>query len=134
MLVSERCGHAAARCALDESLHDEERLVHLLDGSGILADGRSYRRHSHGTPAELVDDGQENLIVGFIESVLVDIQSLESHLRYLARDASVALYLRKVAHTAQQRVGYSGRSAAAFRYLHGGIVVDGHLQQARRAV
>ena len=48
-------------------------------------------------------------------------------------DATCALHLGKVAHTAQEGVGDTGRATAAAGYLHGGIIIDGHLEYARRA-
>ena len=48
-------------------------------------------------------------------------------------DTSVSLYLGEVAHTAQQSVGDTGRSARAAGNLHGGILVDGNLQDGCRA-
>ena len=41
MFVSLVGDFAAARCALQETLLDEERLVDFLYGTGILTDGRA---------------------------------------------------------------------------------------------
>ena len=111
MLIGEGCDHASALRSLDESLHDEIRLVHFLDGAGVLADGGGYSADAYRTSAELVDDGQEYLVVNLVEAILVDVERRERQPCYVAVDAYVALHLRKVAHTAQQGVGYTGRSA-----------------------
>ena len=111
MLVSERCDHASALRSLDESLHDEIRLVHFLDGAGVLADSGGYGADAYRTSVELVNDGQQYLVVNLVKTILVDVERRERQPCYVAVDASVAFHLRKVAHTAQQGVGYSWRSA-----------------------
>ena len=69
---------ASARSALDEPLFYKIRLVHLLYGTRILAESRSNSADAHRAALELVDDDAENLIVNLVETVFVDIQSLES--------------------------------------------------------
>ena len=61
MLVGKRRCHSASRRALDETLHDEERLVNLLYGAAILAYCRSNGAYAYWATTELVDDGGENL-------------------------------------------------------------------------
>ena len=111
MVVGKLSGHAAARGSLDESLHDEVRLVHLLDGSGILADGCGNRSHAHRSAMKLVDDGGENLVVDLVQTILVDVERTERGLSNVVGNGAVALHLGEVAHTAQQRVGDTGRTA-----------------------
>ena len=61
MLVGKRRCHSSSRRALDETLHDEERLVNLLYGAAILAYCRGNGTYAYRTATELVDDGGENL-------------------------------------------------------------------------
>ena len=74
MFVCQLCHHTTTRGALDEALHDKEWLVDLLDGTSVLADGSSNSGDSNGTATEFVDDGEQDAVVDFIETVLVDIQ------------------------------------------------------------
>src|SRR5439155_6039957 len=55
MLVRARRGAAAARRAGQEPLLHEERLVHFLQRSGILAHGGGARGESHRAAVELLD-------------------------------------------------------------------------------
>ena len=53
MLVGKRRCHSASRRALDETLHDEERLVNLLYGAAILAYCRGNGAYAYRTATEL---------------------------------------------------------------------------------
>ena len=75
--VGEGCHHTSALRALYEALHDEIRLVHLLDGARVLADGCGYGRHADRTAAELVDDGEQYLVVDLVQTILVDVERRE---------------------------------------------------------
>ena len=55
-------GFAAAGRAFEEAFLDQERLVNLLDRSGVFADGRGDGVQSYGTAAELFDDRSEDLV------------------------------------------------------------------------
>ena len=127
-----RC-HSSARSAVDKSGFDQERLVDLLDRSGVFADGRGDGVQSYGTAAELFDDRSEDLVVHLIESARVDIERRESDLCDFEVDVPFALDHGEVAHSAQQRVGDSGRAARAERHLVRRVVVDRDVQNARRA-
>src|SRR5262245_44918350 len=58
--IRQRRGAAAARGPFEEALLDEKRLVDLLQGSGIFADGHGHGPEADRTAAELLDDGAEN--------------------------------------------------------------------------
>ena len=85
--------HTSARRALDESLHDEERLVHLFHSTRILTNGSGYGRYAHRTSTELVHYRYENLIVYLVKTVTVYIESRQAHTRnvgiYAARTLSL---------------------------------------------
>ena len=108
MLIGQLRYHAATGRALDESLHDEERLIDLLYGACILADGGGDGRDAHGPALELVDDGQQDAVVYFVQTVLVDVQCGQRQLGDVDVDAAVTLYLCEVAYTAQQGIGKYG--------------------------
>ena len=54
VLARRRRGHPAARRAGDQALLDEERLVHVLDRLGLLADADGQRRQPDRAAAELL--------------------------------------------------------------------------------
>ena len=111
MLIRQIRHFATTRCALDEALLDEEGFIDLLYGAGVFADGGGDGSDAHGAALELIDDGQQDLAVDEVEAVAVDVQGLQRIARYLQVDASVALDLCEVAHTAQQGVGNTWRAA-----------------------
>ena len=111
MTISQFCHHTSSGGALDKALHDEEGLVHLLHGAGILAHGSGDGCDAHRTTLELVDDGQQDLIVDFIETVLVYIQGRQGNLGDLGVDLAVALHLCEVPHASEQCVGDTWRSS-----------------------
>src|ERR687898_3040446 len=55
-----RGGDPAARRAHQEAPLDEERLVDVLDGLGLLADADGQRGEPHGTTAEALADGRQD--------------------------------------------------------------------------
>ena len=96
MLVGQLGDHTSAGSALDESLHDEIRLVNLLDSAGILAEGRGDGVDTHGAATECVDDGEQYLVVGFGETEAVDIQCREGLLCFVVGDESGVVVLGEI--------------------------------------
>ena len=119
--------------ALDEALLDEERLVDFLYRARVLAQGGGDGGQAHGTALELVDDGGQQFVVYLVQAVAVDVQCLQGIGGNLRVDASRTFDLRKVPHTPQQRIGDTGRSAAARGNLLRRLRRAGHVQDARRA-
>src|SRR5437867_3122447 len=90
VLVRARCGAAAARCAGEEALLHQERLVHLLERPGIFAHGGRHGRYTHRAALELLDDRLEDARIHVVEPELVHVEPLER----LRRDASGDLAVR----------------------------------------
>ena len=111
MTICQFGNHPSTRGALDKALHDEERLVYLLYRSAIFSDGRGDSRDTHGSTLELIDDGEQDLIVDFIESILVDIQGGQGYFRDVTVYSSTTLYLCEVAYPSQQGIGNTGCTA-----------------------
>ena len=129
MVVGKFRSHSTTRSALDKTLHDKERLIHFLYRARILADGCGYGAHTHGSATELVDDGGENLVVNLVQTVLVDVQRLERHLRNIISDGSVTLHLGEISHAAQERIGNTRRSARTAGDFHRSRILDRHFQE-----
>ena len=103
----------ATRGTLKESLLNKERLIYILYCSCVLAKGSGNGTKTHRTALELVNDGGQYAVVYLIQAIFVYIQCLKGDIGYGKGNPARPFYLRKVTHTTQQRVGYTGRSAAA---------------------
>ena len=134
MLIRQISALATARRAHDEAFLDEERLTDLLDGAGVLAHRRGDGVDTHRAALELIDDGREDLVVHVVKAVLVHVEGLQADAGNVDGDGTVALDLGEVADTAQQQVGNTRRATTATGNLEGRRVVDGHTQDARRAL
>ena len=130
MLVGQFCNLAPSWRALYEAFLYEERFVHLLHRASVLAYGGGDGVDAHGTALELVYDGQQYLVVYLVQAIAVDIQCLQGIACYVHVYPAVALHLCKVAHTAQQGIGYTWRATAAAGYFAGGLALYGHAQNA----
>ena len=82
MLISQVSSFAATWCALDKSLHDEERLIDFLHSALVLANGCGYGCKAYGTSAKLVYNSGENTIVYFVQAKGVDIEGLQRQVGY----------------------------------------------------
>ena len=102
--VSQFGDHSSTLCALDETFHDEIWFVNILHGAGVLSDGSSYGSNAHRSTLELVDDGGENLIIDFIESIFINIEGSKGYLSDVGVDITIAPYLSKITDAAQQSV------------------------------
>src|SRR3712207_8282064 len=72
MLIGKFRHLPSARCTLHKTLFDKERLIDLLDGSGVFAQRGSDGSQSHRTSFKLVDNGAQNLVVYLVEPVAVE--------------------------------------------------------------
>src|SRR6185436_544294 len=118
---------ASAWCALQESVLDEERLVDLLEGARVLADGGGDGADTDRPAVELLDDGLENARVHVVEPELIDLEQLESVGGDFAIDPSARLHLGEVADPPQQPVGDARRAARSLGYLLSAVLIDVHL-------
>ena len=82
MLVGKVRHFTSARGTLKESLLDKERLVHILDGAGILAQCGCYGADAHRTALELVNDGGQYTVVNLIQAVFVYVKCLKGDIGY----------------------------------------------------
>ena len=74
VLARRRRRHPAARRAHEQALLDEERLVHVLDRLGLLADADGQRRQPDRAAAELLAQRGEDGPVDLVEPALVDAE------------------------------------------------------------
>ena len=131
MPVSVCGGDAAARGAVDESVHEEVRLVDVLDGAAVLAEGGSQGFDADRAAGELVDDGHEVVPVVLVESELIDVEDVECHVGDLLGDTTVETDIREVTYTLQQAVRESRRAAGAQCDTLSAGVVNVYIQHLR---
>ena len=111
VLVRGGHGDATARGAGQHALLDEERLVHVFDGLGLLADADGQGAEAHRTAVELLADRREDRPVDLVETAPVDAEQLQAILCRGHRDGAVATHLGVVANAPQQPIGDSWRAS-----------------------
>ena len=123
---------APAWRAGEHPLLDQERLVHVLDRLGLLADADRQRRQADRAAAELAAQGVEDGAVDLVEAELVDPEQRQPGARDVGRDVAVAADLGEVADPAQQAVGDARRAARAAGDLPRARLVDRRRRGSRR--
>ena len=101
MFVGQFRHFTPARGTLQKAFFYEERFIYLLQRAGILAQGRCDGGQTYGSSFKLIDNGTQNLIIHFIESVSVDIQCFQCVTGNFRIDASRTFHLCKVAYPSQ---------------------------------
>src|SRR5688572_2127219 len=141
-IVSLRARPAPARGLHDEPALDEERLVDVLDGALLLADGHRDGLEAHGVGC--LEEDREYGAVHAIEPVLVDAEPVEA-LRHVGaaqdepaverrRLAAPAPVLADVADAAQEAVRVARGAAAAPGEEEGGLFIERAAQDPRGAL
>lgn len=120
--------------ALDVAFHDEERLVHLLDGAGLFAYCRCDGGEADGTAFEFVDNRRQDADVHFVETCLIHVEGGKAIAGDFLIHRAVAFYLGKVTDAAKQRVGDARCAATAPGDFMRALWRDGDVEDGRRAV
>ena len=63
------------RGALEQARPEQVRLVHVLEGVLLLAQGSGKGLEAHGAPVELLDDREQQPPVHLVEPLLVDLKA-----------------------------------------------------------
>src|SRR5271166_6673627 len=72
MLVRQMCRNPSARRAVEKPNLDEERFVDLFYRIGLFGERRGQRVHAHRASLVLLDDGEQQLAVNFVEAMAID--------------------------------------------------------------
>ena len=123
-----RGGHAPTWRALQIALLNQIRLDHIFNGARLFAYAGRYIVETHGPAVKAVDQRFEQLSVHHIKALRIHIEHGQRLRGNVLRDGARTFYLSKIAHAAQQAVGYARRASAATRQLHGAARIHGHLQ------
>ena len=100
MLIRQPRSHPPPRSPVQKSNLYQERLIHLLERTGLLRYRRGDRRNADWTALEFFDNGRKDAVIHFIETVLVDIERSERMLGDAEIDDPVAEDLCKIPHPA----------------------------------
>ena len=129
--VGGRHRHPAAWGAREQTLLDEEGLVHVLHRLGELADGDGERRQADRAAVELLAERAEDRPVDLVEPDAVDPEHGQPLARGRRVDRPVAAHLGEVAHPAQQAVGDAGRAPGTTGDLPRPLGVDRDVEDSR---
>src|SRR5262245_20085847 len=110
MLISRRSHDAPAGRAVQETDLDQVRFVNLFDGFFLFADGGRDRTNADGSAVEFFDDRRQQFTVDFIQTVAVDLHSIERVSGHFGGDASVVFDFGVISDAAQQAVGDARRA------------------------
>ena len=103
----------SARGADQEPLAQQVRLVGVLDGRGLFATGVRQGRQAHRLVGELPAEQAQDPAVDLVQPVLVDAEQLERFDHDRVIHDPVTLHGSEVAHSSQQTIGNTRRTAAA---------------------
>lgn len=127
-----RHASAARRAAEKADLH-EIRLVNIFESDGFLADGCGERVKTDRTTSVVKDDALKHPPVNVVKTKLVYFECAQSNICAFFVDGTGAADLCEVAHTAQQTVCDTRRTAAAAGDFEGALVLTRNIQNAGRA-
>ena len=124
---------AALRRPIDEPEAEQERLVDVLDRLDLLGQHRGERLDADRPRCELLDDRREQLAIGRVETLVVDVHRLQGLSREGRVDGPVAVDLGVVAHALEQPVHDARGAARAAGNLPRSLLVDARGQDVGRA-
>ena len=119
---------AAPRGAVEEAVLDEERLVNLFERVLFFCEGRCEGVNANRATVVLLDDGEEQATVKFIEAVSVNFEHFEGVLRGFAIDDAGAAHLGVVADATQEAIGDARGAAGAHCNFGGAGLIDGYVE------
>ncbi len=102
-----------ARGALDEPELEKVRLVDVLDRVRLLAEGHGERGEADRPTVETLDNRPQELTVGALEAMAVDLEQLERLGGDRVRDHALVAHLGDVAHPPQDAVCHARRAPRA---------------------
>lgn len=123
--------HAPPGGAADIPLHNQERLVYVLQRGSVLPYGHRQGGKAHRAAVEFVNHRFQQALVHLVQAIVVNLNHGQGVVRQLLRNHAVAAHLGVIPHPAQQGIGHAGRAAGAQRDLQGALRVHGHVQQPR---
>src|ERR1043166_933321 len=113
MIVGKRRRDAAPRRPIKKARLDEKRFVDVLNRVLLLSDRGGERLDPDGAAGEFVDQSEQQHRIHLVEAHRIDFEHSQRFFGDFLRYPSVGLYLRVVAHAAEQAVGDAWSTARA---------------------
>src|SRR5271157_5444807 len=104
MLIGKACHNTPSRRTRNEAELQQVWLVYILDCLRVFAGAGCQRVQSDGAAVELLDDGEQQVAVGLVESDVVDLQRIQGSLSNYPRNHAIGPHLRVVTHSFEQAV------------------------------
>ena len=101
MLICLRCCLATTRRAHEKSLLYQKRFIHIFDGAGFFANSGGDGIQTHGSALEFFNNGKQNAVVHFIQTVFIHIQRAQGMFGNPHIDNAVAKHLGEITHTSK---------------------------------
>src|SRR6185369_6248811 len=133
MIVGELRGDASAGCAVQKSNLDEEGFVDFLYCIRFFRERCRQRAHSDRPTLILLDDGEQQLAIDLVESMLVDFEHLERGLGSRKVDLPRAANLGIIADPSQQAIRNAWSATRAAGNFPSAFFVDFDAQNFSRA-
>ncbi len=127
-------GDPALRRPVEEAEPQQERLVDVLDGLGLLGQDGGERGDPDRARRELLDDRRQQLAIGRVEPLVVDLHGLHRGGRDRLVDPPVAVDLGVIANALEQPVDDPRRAPSTAGDGPAGRRVDRHVEDGGRAV
>ncbi len=113
VFIRQQGGDPSSWRAVQKTDLDEERFVDFLNGVGLFREGGGERVYPHRPALIFLDDGQQQLAVDVIETVLVDLEHLQGGLRRRFVNLPAAANLGVVPNAAKKAICDAGCPARA---------------------
>ena len=127
-------GDPAAWRSLQQALLEQERLVDVLDGLGLLGHRDRERAEADRLARERRAQRVEDRPVDLVEPTLVDLEQGQGGAAPSARHRAVAAHLGVVAHPLEQTVGDAWRAPGAAGDLACSFAIERHAEDAGGAL
>src|SRR5207302_7509288 len=104
MLVRKACHNTASRSTRDKAKLQQVWLIHILNCLRVLARARGQSVQSDWAAIELLDNRQQQVAIGLIETDMIDLQRIQCRLSNASRNHAIGSHLCIVTYTLEQAV------------------------------
>ena len=129
-----RAGQSPPWCAQNKYLAQQEGLVRILNGHGLLPAGVRQRRQPHGVVWSNFTQVLENSPVDLVETSVVHTEKCEGFGRQRCANRAPRTHLHVVTDTSQEAVRHAWSSAAPRRNNVRSELINRNVQYRRRAL
>src|SRR5215471_12184666 len=113
MLVRKARNDAPSWCTRNEAKLQQVWLIHILNRLGVFAGAGCQCIQPNRPAVELLDDRQQQIAVGLIETDMINLQRVQRRLSDFARNHAIGLHLGIVTHALEQAIDDAWRATSA---------------------